>query len=106
MSQPYSAARSVYFSARISWTSLSLPSISASKATGPASVRMPGKRCPSSALRRASAAASSALDGTQPVFTHVPPVVPRSTITTERPLRRAAIAAANAPPPEPMTARS
>jgi hypothetical protein len=55
---------------------------------------------------RASAAASSAFDGTHPVFTQVPPVVPRSTITTRLPLLVAAMAAANAAEPEPMTARS
>ena len=55
---------------------------------------------------RAAAAASSALDGTQPVFTQVPPVVPRSIITTDAPASRAVIAAANAAPPEPMIARS
>jgi hypothetical protein len=55
---------------------------------------------------RAAATASSALDGTHPVFTHVPPVVPRSIITTEAPTSRAVIAAANAAPPEPMIARS
>jgi hypothetical protein len=38
------------------------------------------------------------------VFTQVPPVVPRSTITTLAPFVRAAIAAANAAPPDPMTA--
>jgi hypothetical protein len=50
--------------------------------------------------------ASSAFDGTQPVFTQVPPTVPRSIITTERPLPRAAIATANPAAPDPMMARS
>jgi hypothetical protein len=66
---------------------------------------MPGKRR-SPARWRASAAPSRALDGMQPTFTHVPPKVPTSTITADRFRRRAAIAAANAPPPEPITARS
>jgi len=42
----------------------------------------------------------------QPTFTQVPPTVERSIITTRSSLRRAAIAAANAPPPEPTIARS
>jgi len=46
------------------------------------------------------------LDGTHPVFTQVPPMVPRSIITTEAPESLAVIAAANAAPPEPMIARS
>lgn len=66
---------------------------------------MPGNR-PSSETCRASAAASRAFDGTHPVFTQVPPTVPRSIITTVRPVDRAAIAAANPAPPEPITARS
>ncbi|SHW73645.1 Uncharacterised protein [Mycobacteroides abscessus subsp. abscessus] len=67
---------------------------------------IPGNRPALDALWRASAAASSALDGTQPTFTHVPPVVERSIITTLRPRVVAAMAAANAAPPEPMIARS
>jgi hypothetical protein len=39
------------------------------------------------------------LDGTHPVFTHVPPTVPRSIITTDAPASLAVIAAANAAPP-------
>jgi len=46
------------------------------------------------------------LDGTQPTFTHVPPIVVRSTITTLAPRSRARIAAANAPAPDPITIRS
>jgi hypothetical protein len=41
-----------------------------------------------------------------PVFTHVPPNVPRSIITTDFPSVVARIAAANAAPPDPITARS
>jgi len=73
--------------------------------TRAADVEIPGNRW-SEALWRASAAASSALDGTHPVFTQVPPTVPRSTITTFLPSPLAWMAAANAPPPEPMIARS
>jgi hypothetical protein len=46
------------------------------------------------------------LDGTQPVFTHVPPTVPRPIITTDAPASRAVIAAANPALPDPMIARS
>lgn len=56
-----------------------------------ACVAIPGKRW-STAMRRAPAAASSALDGTHLVFTHVPPVVPRSIITTDAPASRTVIA--------------
>src|SRR5690606_8199021 len=75
--------------------------------TGSAVVAMPGNRVGASvATWLASAAAISAFDGTQPVFTHVPPNVPRSTITTDLPSVVARMAAANAPPPDPMIARS
>jgi hypothetical protein len=47
-----------------------------------------------------AAAASSALDGRHPVLTHVPPVSPRSIITTLAPPSTAVIAAANAAAPE------
>jgi hypothetical protein len=50
--------------------------------------------------------ASKVLDGTQPTFTHVPPTVLRSTMTTRAPRRRASMAAPKAAPPEPMIARS
>src|SRR5712691_2752993 len=73
--------------------------------TGPARVTIPGNGW-SAASWRAAAAASSALDGTHPVFTHVPPTVPRSIISTEAPASRAVMAAANAAPPDPMIARS
>ncbi len=73
--------------------------------TGPACVAIPGNGW-LAAPCRAAAAASSALDGTHPVLTHVPPTVPRSTITTDAPASLAVIAAANAAPPEPMIARS
>jgi hypothetical protein len=73
--------------------------------TGPACVARPGNRWLAASCR-AAAAASSALDGTHPVFTHVPPIVPRSIITTEAPASRAVIAAANAAPPDPVMARS
>jgi hypothetical protein len=46
------------------------------------------------------------LDGTHPVFTQVPPTVPRSAITTEAPASWVVIAAANASPPDPVIARS
>ena len=59
-----------------------------------------------SAPCRAPAAASSVLDGTQPTFTQVPPRVACSMSVTVRPACRAAMAAAIAAPPEPMTARS
>ncbi|GGK40011.1 hypothetical protein GCM10007073_03400 [Micrococcus flavus] len=55
---------------------------------------------------RASAVASKALEGTHPVFTQVPPTVPRSIITTRLPRLVARIAAANAAPPDPIIARS
>src|SRR5215469_4652793 len=73
--------------------------------TGPACVAIPGKRWLAASCR-AAAAASSALDGTHPVFTHVPPIVPRSIIATDAPASRAVIAVANAAPPDPMIARS
>src|SRR5690625_707022 len=75
--------------------------------TGSAVVAIPGNRvAASTATCRAPAAAMSAFDGTQPVFTQVPPSVPRSIITTDFPSVLARIAAANAPPPDPMMARS
>jgi hypothetical protein len=82
-----------------------LPAISSVKSTAPARVLIPGKRL-TPARWCASAAASSALDGMQPTFTHVPPITVRSIIATRSSRRRAAIAAANAPPPDPMIARS
>src|SRR5216683_2287030 len=72
---------------------------------GPACVAIPGNRW-RAAPCRAAAAASSALDGTHPVFTQVPPTAPRSIITTDAPASLAVIAAANAAPPDPMIARS
>jgi hypothetical protein len=92
-------------SARIRCTNWSVAVCSVAASTAPALVAIPGNRC-ASATWRALAAASSAFDGTQPVFTQVPPTVPRSIITTERPLPRAAIAAANPAAPDPMMARS
>src|SRR5262249_37932631 len=84
----------------------SLPAINSANPTGPALAPMPGNRPADTATCRASAAASSALDGTHPVFTHVPPTVPRSIITTDASRRRAATAPAHPAPPEPMIARS
>jgi hypothetical protein len=75
-----------------------LPPVSAAMSTGPVWVAIPGNRW-SAATCRAPAAASSALDGTHPVFTHVPPTVPRSIISTEAPRSRAVTAAANAAAP-------
>ena len=104
---PYSAARAAYFSLRSDPTSLSLPATMAGMSTGGASGRgRPGNRAASSVTWRASAAASRALEGTHPVFTQVPPMVPRSIITTRLPRVVARIAAANAAPPDPITARS
>jgi hypothetical protein len=40
------------------------------------------------------------------MFTQVPPTVPCSTSSTDRPKSRARIAAAIAPPPVPITIRS
>ncbi len=94
----------MYFSARIPATRASLPPISAAMSTGPACVTMPGNAWVTA--ERRAAAASSALDGTHPVFTQVPPVSPRSIMTTLAPPSAAVIAAANAAAPEPMTARS
>ena len=97
----------MYFSLRIASTRSCLPPTSPCMSTGPAVAAIPGNREPASAATwRASAAASSALDGTHPVFTHVPPNVPRSIITTDFPSVVARIAAANAAPPDPITARS
>jgi len=42
----------------------------------------------------------------QPTLTHVPPTAPHSIITTRKSRSRAAIAAENAAPPEPMIAKS
>ncbi len=95
----------MYLLARIAVTRSSLPPVSAAMSTGPACVVIPGKRW-SLASCRAAAAASSALDGTHPVFTHVPPMVPRSIITTDASASRAVIAAANAALPDPVIARS
>jgi len=74
--------------------------------TEPAAAAIPGNLSASTATWRASAPAISALDGTHPVFTQVPPMVPRSIIATDFPRTVAWMAAANAAPPEPMTARS
>lgn len=105
--QSCAAAMSTYFAERSDSTSVCLPSISAGMSTAPAVATIPGKRpVASAAVCRASAAVISALDGTQPVFTHVPPTRPRSIITTDLPIPRARIAAAKAAPPEPITARS
>jgi hypothetical protein len=45
-------------------------------------------------------------DGTQPIFTHVPPTVPRSIMATFAPYSIALIAAEKAAPPEPIIRRS
>ncbi len=91
--------------ARIPSTRRAVAARSAATSTGPALVAMPGNRC-SSETWRASAAVSSALDGTHPVLTQVPPTVPCSINATEQPMPLAAIAAANPAAPEPMMARS
>jgi hypothetical protein len=44
----------------------------------------------------------SVLDGMQPTFTHVPPIVPSPTIATRLPLSAAVMAAENAPDPAPI----
>jgi hypothetical protein len=82
-----------------------LPPISAAMLTGPACVTMPGNAWVPAECR-AAAAASSALDGTHPVFTQVPPVSPRSIMITLALPSTAVIAAANPAAPEPITARS
>src|SRR5260370_13475485 len=50
------------------------------------------------------AALISIFEGTQPILTQVPPVVPRSTIATSAPSSWRRIAAAKAAPPLPITA--
>src|SRR5690606_13633969 len=67
MSQPYSAARSVYFSARRDSTNSCLPSIRRGSSTSNGEVVTPGNR-PSRLTWRASAAASSAFVRGVPVL--------------------------------------
>ena len=55
---------------------------------------------------RGAAAAISALEGTQPVFRHSPPISPRSISTTSTPKAAAAAAAVRPAEPAPMTQMS
>src|SRR3546814_20178275 len=86
----------MYFSVRSESTRVCLPSTRARMSTGVVEPVSPGNRDKSAAVCRASAAASSAFDGTHPVLTHVPPTVPFSTLTQPLPLQVARHAAANA----------
>jgi hypothetical protein len=64
-----------------------------------------GRRCRRDAvIERARRAQIMILDGTQPTFTQVPPMVPRSISVTRAPCSTALSAAAIAAPPLPMTA--
>ena len=49
------------------------------------------------------AAASSAFDGTQPLFRHSPPIAPRSISTVDTPKAAAAVATERPAAPAPMT---
>ena len=58
------------------------------------------------AWRTASVALISALEGTQPTFTQLPPIVPWPISATRLPASAAVIAAENPADPAPITARS
>src|SRR3989475_12869244 len=56
--------------------------------------------------KKPSPTANRRLLGTQPTFTHVPPIVPPSIISALAPFRSARIAALNAAAPPPRTTKA
>src|SRR5699024_10879999 len=102
---PCAAATSAYLVSRSRVISWSFCPTSDPRSTPAAEVGTPGNGLVRAACR-VPAAANSVLDGTQPMFTQVPPRVSRSITNTSLPARRAVMAAAMPAPPEPTTTRS
>jgi hypothetical protein len=67
---------------------------------------MPENRAAARALCKVSAARISAFDGTQPILTQVPPIVPAPISATCAPCSAAVIAAEKPADPAPTTTRS
>ena len=102
----YCGSRSAYFFCRNPATSSAVPATSADQSTGGAQGSTPGNRPEAAAPCTASAARIIALDGTQPTFTQVPPIVPWPTSATRKPASAAVIEAENPAEPAPTTIRS
>src|SRR5260370_42534275 len=96
----------MYFACRSEETSASLPRLTARQSATRASALIPPKRAAAAAWCNPSVARIRFFDGTQPVLTQVPPIVPCPINATRAPSSAAVIAAEKPADPAPMTARS
>src|SRR2546425_4902634 len=106
-STPFRDARtSAYFAFRRSATKRSFERTTARKSADHPSSRWSPGNGRFATRKNWSPTARRRLLGTQPTFTHVPPIVPPSIISALAPFRSARIAALNAAPPPPRITRS
>ena len=96
----------MYFACRSEETSASLPRTTVCQSSTRPSARIPRNRAAARASCSASVARIRFFDGTQPVLTQVPPIVPCPISTTRAPSSAAVIAAEKPAEPAPTTARS
>src|SRR5579875_243702 len=102
----YCGSRAAYLASRNPPTSASFCAIGAAQSVSRAVAALPAKRDAALAWCSASAARIRVFDGTQPILTQVPPMVPAPISATSAPSSLARIAAENPADPAPITTRS